>query len=841
MACRSGWTFTSSDSPRLTPTDRIGWAEYSPDTDGSLVPGFLTLAGRHFTNATLPGLLLIGVSMLVVAAGVAGQPAYDRLADVRADADSDRIPDAIGETIRIRAVAVSDPFAVQPAPLFRIYLADSEAGAMMQTTDAGLIQDIRAGDELVVTGTIEFYAGSPMIAPATVVILGPGEVPAPEPATVADILAEAFEGQLVSVRGTLVNAQNVELVDRTGAVRVRARREILEEPGFGARYRSESLVEVIGIASQFDPSAPHDGGYRLELLSADGIVLRTDYRPFLWTLAVLALIAVFWWRARKATQRAAYTQHLLDQVSASEEALKDSEVRLRIVAEATSDVIWELDLARKELFWGAGAAELFQVETDTRIPNRTSHFDFVDESDKDRLRGSLARAIAEGAATWEDEYRIVRRDGAVRQVSDSARLIKGEDGVVQRIIGSIVDITDRRAAEERERELQARVQHAQRLESLGILSSGIAHDFNNILAAISGSAELLGESGSVTGSDHALVEEIKTMSRRGVDLTNKMLTYAGRAPTERKPVDLNRVVDDMVAVLSSVVSRKVVLDRSLEPELPPVDGDEAQLQQVVMNFISNAIDSLPGGRGRVTIRTAVSDVESPPGSLIGDGLAPGEYVSLEIADNGAGIDAADRDKIFEPFYTTKSTGRGLGLSAVLGIIKSHDGCLFLDSEFGQGTTFTTLFPIGTGTVSTVTSRAAAPQANFSGARVLIADDEELVAQFTARALEALNLVTDIVYDGQSAVDRVLNTNPGYDLIILDVSMPGLSGDEAYDRIRQAGIDVPVLFISGHGVYDLEQRLPSMARVAILAKPFAIDDFRSQVAELLTPHEEAVGS
>ncbi len=759
-------------------------------------------------------------------------PELTSLADVNVDADGDRVPDRIGDIVSIRATVTSDPFEAQPAPAYRIYLDDGSGGLMLQTPDTMLLDSVGAGDVVLIGGRIEFLNGSTIIVPDSVEVVGTAPLPEPIDVSVADLVSEIYEGRLIRVSGRLVNAQNVELVDSTGAIRVRARRILLEDAEFRRRLLSGARAEIVGIASQYDPSEPHDGGYRIEMLSSGDLVLKVDYRPYAWGLAILVLIGLFWLRARTATRREAYTRGLLEQVRASEMALKDSEERLRVVADATSDVIWELDLLTRELFWRAGAKELFGADRDKPIPQRTSHLEFIHEDDAARVGQSLTVAIHENREDWSAEYRIVREDGEVRYVSDRARILLNESGVAVRVIGALVDVTDQHLAEQRERELQNNLQHTQRLESLGILSSGIAHDFNNILAAIVGSADLLGESGSLDASERKLIDEITKSCERGVDLTGRMLIYAGRAPTQRKSVDINRLVDDVFGIVGKAAPKSVTLKSELDAGSPTVDGDPAQLQQVVMNFVTNAVESLHDERGEVRVTTTLGDVGAVDGQPIGTEFEPGRYVTLTVTDTGGGISRDEAAKIFEPFYTTKSSGRGLGLSAVVGIVNSHNGSLFVDSVQGNGTTFKVLFPEGTIETREAPATLSDTASAAGEGHVLVADDEEFICNLVAKALAPLDLSTETVEEGNKALRLIRQNRNDYDLLVLDVSMPGLNGDEIFSRVRDEGIDTPVLFISGHGAHELEQRVGGAENVGILAKPFRLEQLRESCLALL---------
>ena len=250
-----------------------------------------------------------------------------------------------------------------------------------------------------------------------------------------------------------------------------------------------------------------------------------------------------------------------------------------------------------------------------------------------------------------------------------------------------------------------------------------------------------------------------------------------------------------------------------------------------MNFVTNAVESLPEERGEVLVTTTLGDVESVDGQPIGTEFRPGRYVTLSVTDTGGGIDRGEAAKIFEPFYTTKSSGRGLGLSAVVGIVNSHDGSLFVESVPGNGTTFKALFPVGTIDAGEAPAAPERPSRAQHG-HVLVADDEAFICKLVAKALAPLDLTTETVEEGKAALDLILSNRDDYHLLVLDVSMPGMNGDDIFTQAREAGVETPVLFISGHGAHELEQRVGGAENVAILAKPFRLEQLRQSCQDLL---------
>jgi signal transduction histidine kinase len=263
------------------------------------------------------------------------------------------------------------------------------------------------------------------------------------------------------------------------------------------------------------------------------------------------------------------------------------------------------------------------------------------------------------------------------------------------LAGYTIDVTEQKAAVEAKMNLERQMQQAQKMESLGVLAGGIAHDFNNLLMVIMGHAELALTGISPTSAARGSLTEITLAARRAADLSRQMLAYAGKAAFAVEPVGLGDLVEEMAHLLKAAISKKATLDLNLERGLPPVLADPSQIRQVVMNLIINASEALEDRDGVITasVGTTHCDEEYLRETEMHDDIAPGPYVYLEVTDTGHGMDAGTRSRIFEPFYSTKFTGRGLGLAAVMGIVRAHKGTVKVSSELGKGTTFKVLFPV----------------------------------------------------------------------------------------------------------------------------------------------------
>ena len=300
------------------------------------------------------------------------------------------------------------------------------------------------------------------------------------------------------------------------------------------------------------------------------------------------------------------------------------------------------------------------------------------------------------------------------------------------------DISERKRAEEERRRLEASMRNVQRLESLGVLAGGIAHDFNNLLVAILGNADLALMDMAPHAPHRGWIEQIKLAARRASELTNQMLIYSGRGEHTAEPLDLNALVAEMGGLLRVSISKKVVLNFECGDEVPLVDADASQVRQVVMNLIINASEAIGDEHGTVTIRIGEVEVdqESASRTFIGEDLPKGRYVSLEVADTGCGIETAARSKLFDPFYTTKFSGRGLGLAAVLGIVRAHRGAIEVRSQVNQGSTFRILLPVVESSVAVRWEDRGPQGQDLPGSgTILVVDDEEGVRDVARGMLE----------------------------------------------------------------------------------------------------------
>lgn len=380
-------------------------------------------------------------------------------------------------------------------------------------------------------------------------------------------------------------------------------------------------------------------------------------------------------------------------------------------------------------------------------------------------------------------------------------------------------------AEEEREHLERQIQHAQKLESLGVLAGGIAHDFNNLLLGILGNADLalLHLSPSATGREH--IEEIVTISQRAADLCKQMLAYSGKGRFVVKAVSLSEVVEDMAHLLEVSLSKRAVIKYDFDQNLPAVEVDVTQVRQVIMNLITNASDAVGERSGIITIGTGAQECDHHyfDSTFCDDDLPEGIYIYMEVSDTGCGMDEDTKLKIFDPFFTSKETGRGLGMAAVLGIVRGHRGAVKVYSEPGRGTSIKILFP--------VSEQPAVPienppriEADWHGTgTILVVDDDATIRALTKRILEMGGFDVLTASDGREGVDMFREHREEIKAVLLDMTMPRLNGEETFWEMRQIQSNVKVVLTSGYNEQDATNRFAGKGLAAFIQKPYQAKD------------------
>jgi PAS domain S-box-containing protein len=508
-------------------------------------------------------------------------------------------------------------------------------------------------------------------------------------------------------------------------------------------------------------------------------------------------------------------------------ALRESQDRFQFVARATNDAVWDWDLVSDALWWNEGVNTLFGYTPEQVGPDITWWYEMIHPDDRDRVKRDINAAVERGAESWSAEYRYRRADGTYAYVYDRGYVLHDGDGRPTRMIGAMMDITQRF-------ELEEELRQAQKMEAVGRLAGGVAHDFNNLLTIITGRTHLV--LGRLKADDpvRRSVEVIQKTADRAAGLTRQLLAFSRKQVLQRKVLDVNALVTDISTMLRRLIGEDVDLLLTLGPGAGRVNADPAQIEQALMNLAVNARDAMPRG-GTLGLETdQVRLGPAPPDRP--DTLPPGPYAVLRVMDTGAGMDAATQARIFEPFFTTKEPGKGtgLGLSMVHGIVRQHGGAIHVRSVVGGGTTFEIYLPQVEAAADTgaADEAGAAPLPATGQETILLVEDESDVRALAREVLERQGYTVLEASDGLQAVGVYEKEGKRIDLILTDVVMPRMSGREMVDRVRATQPDMRVLYMSGytgdaivrHGVLD--------ASMLLLGKPFTPVALIAKVREVL---------
>jgi PAS domain S-box-containing protein len=434
---------------------------------------------------------------------------------------------------------------------------------------------------------------------------------------------------------------------------------------------------------------------------------------------------------------------------------------------------------------------------------------------------------------------FVHRDGRIIPISCSLAPIRS-DSIIAGAVMVVRDLTDEKQAASVQRENEEALRQSQKLESIGVLAGGIAHDFNNLLTGVMGNAGLARRAIQAGQSDQAakLLADVIAASERAADLTRQLLAYAGKGRFLVLPVDLAKLVSEVSTLIRASISKKITLVIDVPDDCPVVEADRAQIQQLFMNLVLNGGEAIGDQPGTLTVRLRTEQLSERRERPRSDGfpIAAGDYVRIDVTDTGTGMDDETRSRIFEPFFTTKFLGRGLGLSAALGIVRGHRGAIGVRSQPGEGTTFTVLLPIRRDLrrpERTSGHIRVEPEMHGAGT-ILVADDEEGVRALVQSVLESAGYSVELARDGQETVERLRALGESVRLILLDLTMPTLGGAEAARELRRLQPDIPIVAMSGYGDIEVMERFGGVGLDDFLAKPFTPDQLVGKIRDVLTP-------
>ncbi len=507
----------------------------------------------------------------------------------------------------------------------------------------------------------------------------------------------------------------------------------------------------------------------------------------------------------------------------AEAAVAESERKFRLIFDNANDGILLVDAESMKFAMGnRKICEMLGYSEEEIL--RLQVLDLHMEKDLPKVLSGFQDA--KGGMRTATDIPMKRKDGTVFFADISSSTITDKGKLF--LLGIFRDVT-------RERMLQQQFHAARKMEALGTMAGGIAHDFNNLLTVVLGHAEFALKDIPPKSPAHWSLTEITNAARRAADLSLQMLAYTGKSSFAIERVELSGLVEEMSRLLETTISKKAILNLHLERGLPPIQADPSQIRQIVMNLIVNASEAIGDRSGVVTVSVGATrcDEEYLRKTEVHDNLAPGPYVYLEVADTGCGMDAGTRSRIFEPFFSTKFTGRGLGLAAALGIVRAHKGTLKVDSEPGEGTTFKILFPAMEDAGEKARSNESSPLADWRGkGTILLVDDEESLLALGARMLEHLGFTVLTAADGLQAVELYRQRGKEIDLVLMDLTMPHMDGAEAFGELRRLNPDVRVILASGYGKEDVASRFAGNGIDGVLQKPYTLARLRESLAGLM---------
>ncbi len=523
------------------------------------------------------------------------------------------------------------------------------------------------------------------------------------------------------------------------------------------------------------------------------------------------------------------TQITAHDVSDRKRAQIDSN-RLAAIVTSSDDAIIGKDLNSIITSWNRGAEKVFGYAADEIVGASVLRLIPPDRQDEENM---IMAKIRKGESVEHFETLRQRKDGKLIDVSVTSSPIRDSDGTIIGVSKVVRDTTERVLAEAERQLFERKLQDAQKLESLGVLAGGIAHDFNNILTGIMGNASLasidLPESSPVQDN----LSAIKEGTRRAADLCRQMLAYSGKGHFVVQNLSLNRLIQETTHLLQISISKKSVLRFNLYPSLPAVMADATQIRQVIMNLVINASEAIGETSGVISVSTGLTRVDHAylGSTVMAPELPEGTYAYLEVSDSGCGMSPETQARIFDPFFTTKFAGRGLGLAAVLGIVRGHRGALKIYSEVDRGTTFKLLFPCSEGGEDPVApeTRARAPWRGQG--RILVVDDEESVRSSAAVILRRLGFEVALAADGREAVNAFRDEPDGFTLVLMDLTMPHMDGESAFMELRRIRENVRVVLMSGFNEQEAISRFTGKGLASFLQKPFGFEELNTVLQEV----------
>ncbi len=453
---------------------------------------------------------------------------------------------------------------------------------------------------------------------------------------------------------------------------------------------------------------------------------------------------------------------------------------------------------------------------------------------QEKVRHAVHCAAEGSLVTFEASHPAP--DGTLHFVDFSLRPVTNQSGAVIFLVPEGRDITERKKAEVDQRRMERQLLHTQKLESLGVLSGGIAHDFNNLLQALLGNLDLALMRLPQEAPARNNIDQAIKAGHHAAQLTSMMLAYSGKGHFVIKPLNLTDLVAENAAMLEASIPKSITLEQCLDRALPIIRADAGQLQQVIMNLITNAAEAIGDQGGKISLSTGAKEFDQATlnSSRLEEKLVPGRYVWVKVRDNGCGMSEETLQKLFDPFFTTKFTGRGLGMSAVQGIIRAHKGAFLVESQPDFGTTIQVLFPIvdPDGSDTVITRPAVQEQQTGRPARVLVVDDEDMIRDVSTAMLKETGYETLTAASGEEALAHFRREGDSISVVLLDQVMPDMDGVAIFKELRKIRPDIKVLLASGFSQYEVSERFRGLGLNGFIPKPYTMKNLTAELTRVL---------
>jgi PAS domain S-box-containing protein len=539
-------------------------------------------------------------------------------------------------------------------------------------------------------------------------------------------------------------------------------------------------------------------------------------------------------RANDAAETIRALQEAIERLERANRELAAEEERLRLAVENSNIGVWDYDFRTGAMHVSRVWKRQLGFDAD-EIADRFEEWDErLHPEDRARVQATVQAYLKEPWPNYETEFRLRRRDGSYCWILSRASLLRDDAGRPARMLGSHLDITDRKRAEEHRAQLEAQLMQRQKMEALGTLAGGIAHDFNNLLGVILGNAHLARIDLDRDHPARVSVEEIFSASHRARELVKRILTFSRPDEGEFRAVQLEPLVREAATLLRSTLPASVLLDVQCQPDLPLVRANPGQVHQAIMNLATNAWHALPPGGGCIWLTLAHGEVDVSVRRTHPD-LRASPYQRVSLRDNGVGIDAATAARVFEPFFTTKPPGQGtgLGLAIVHSVMRNHEGAVAVESTPGVGSTFDLYFPetstAGARTQEPVETAAAAAG---RGERILLIDDDEAMLFMALRYLRRCGYRVQGCARAADALAEFAADPHGFDLVVTDLNMPGMSGVDLAAQLIGLRPDANVVLTSGFVREEDAARAREVGVREIVLKPNTVEQLAPLIGELL---------